>query len=132
MLKTLLEVQGCRVVTARERDQGLAAIEQHQPDIALVDIGLPGLDGYEVARQVRTNLGNTKTFLAALTGYGQPSDVRQALDAGFDVHLVKPVNLDTLRQILRDRMQAVATGSGGNKAGQVEDRIRSNPDVRST
>lgn len=121
MLKQLLEVQGCRVVTAENGTKGLAAIEQYQPDIALIDIGLPGLDGYEVARQVRTNLGNTKTYLAALTGYGQPSDVRQALDAGFDVHLVKPVNLDTLRQILRDRMQAVATGSGGSQARHGED-----------
>jgi chemotaxis methyl-accepting protein methylase/signal transduction histidine kinase/chemotaxis response regulator CheB len=100
MLKQLLELQGCTVVTAENGPRGLAAIEQHQPDLALIDIGLPGLDGYELAHQVRTNLGNSKTYLAALTGYGQPSDVRKALDAGFDVHLVKPVNLETLRQIL--------------------------------
>ncbi len=108
MLKQLLEVQGCEVFTAENGTKGLAVIEQYQPDIALIDIGLPGLDGYEVARQVRTNLGNTKTFLAALTGYGQPSDVRKALDAGFDVHLVKPVNLEKLRQILH----SCKSGSG--------------------
>jgi CheY-like chemotaxis protein len=67
------------------------------PEIVLLDIGLPGIDGYEVARQLKGRGSNAR--LIALTGYGQPEDVRRAHDAGFDAHMVKPVNL---QHLLRD------------------------------
>src|SRR5262249_12495174 len=79
---------------------GLEGIErgvQSRPDVALVDIGLPGLDGYGVARRLRESLGGD-VLLVALTGYGLPEDRRRALEGGFDAHLTKPV---TLRSVLR-------------------------------
>jgi CheY-like chemotaxis protein len=75
------------------------ALEEH-PDIMLVDIGLPGLDGYEVARRVRGALG-AGVKLVAVTGYGQPEDRRRAIAAGFDQHLTKPVDYDTLGRVFR-------------------------------
>jgi chemotaxis methyl-accepting protein methylase/signal transduction histidine kinase/chemotaxis response regulator CheB len=101
MLRALLELDGYRVFTAENGPKGLAAIEQHRPDIALIDIGLPGLTGYEVATQVRESLGNKQTYLVALTGYGQPEDVQAAFDAGFDNHIVKPFDAKKLAQILQ-------------------------------
>ena len=98
-LQALLELEGYAVVTAGE---GLAALEiaraQH-PDIALIDIGLPGLDGYEVARRLRA-AGGPQPILVALTGYSQPQDRRDAEAAGFDAHLVKPVDPADLTRVL--------------------------------
>jgi CheY-like chemotaxis protein len=71
-----------------------------RPDMALIDIGLPALDGYEVARQIRAMPGGRDIFLVALTGYGQPRDRQQAHEAGFDAHLVKPVDIHRLSAII--------------------------------
>jgi len=79
------------VYGAAEALERAAAID---PEIILLDIGLPGMDGYEVARRLRSRGSNAR--LVALTGYGQPEDVRRAEDAGFDTHLVKPVDLQHL------------------------------------
>ncbi len=103
MLRSLLEMEGYEVHDAENGTKGLAVIERVHPDIALIDIGLPGIDGYELARQLRKSLGNNHTYLIALTGYGQPGDVKAARDAGFDHHLVKPINLKKLSRILRFR-----------------------------
>lgn len=92
MLKAILELDGHKVIAADNGESGCGAILEHQPDLALIDIGLPGIDGYEVARQVRKNLTGKDVKLVALTGYGQQSDIAHALAAGFDAHLVKPVN----------------------------------------
>jgi len=100
MLSALLKLNGLHVRTAADGLEGLAAIASDPPDIALVDIGLPGLDGYEVARRVRGQLDNAGTLLVALTGFGQGSDRQAALEAGFDDHLVKPLQFDRLRQIV--------------------------------
>ena len=67
-----------------------------RPDIALIDVGLPGFDGYELARRLRAAVG-ASIHLVALTGYGQPEDRRRAQDAGFDAHLVKPIDQERLR-----------------------------------
>jgi two-component system CheB/CheR fusion protein len=104
MLRMLLEVEGCEVFVAGNGVTGIATIEERKPALALVDIGLPGLNGYDVARKLRASESNAGTHLVALTGYGQPSDVKKALDAGFDDHLVKPMDTDRLRKILRARM----------------------------
>jgi two-component system CheB/CheR fusion protein len=103
MLKKLIEMEGYEVITAENGPKGVAAIEQHRPDVALIDIGLPGLNGYEVAQQVRENLGNKQTFLVALTGYGQSDDVQTAFNAGFDTHVVKPLDPKRLKQLLAMR-----------------------------
>lgn len=104
MLRMLLEVEGCEVFVAGNGVTGISTIEDRRPALALVDIGLPGLNGYDVARRLRSNETNAGTHLVALTGYGQPSDVKKALDAGFDDHLVKPLDTERLRKILRARI----------------------------
>ncbi len=82
-------------------EAGCDAIRSIKPDIALIDIGLPGIDGYEVARKVRLDSSCEKVRLVALTGYGQSHDIANARAAGFDAHLVKPVDLDALAKIIR-------------------------------
>ncbi len=99
ILKRLLQLQGHVVETAHDGVEGLQRALSLRPEIALVDIGLPGIDGYEVARRVRAELGND-TFLVAITGYGQPDDRARALAAGFDLHLVKPVDPQNLFNVL--------------------------------
>lgn len=100
MLKTLLKLENYEVHAAENGTKGLALIERVHPDVALIDIGLPGMNGYELATQLRQNLGNSHTHLVALTGYGQPGDVESAFQAGFDDHLVKPLDTQKLSTIL--------------------------------
>jgi CheY-like chemotaxis protein len=99
-LRALLEVWGHHVEVAEDGPRGFEAALAMRPDVVIVDIGLPGLDGYHVARGLRAALGEGGAFLVALTGYGQPDDRRRALEAGFDVHLVKPVDPDVLAETL--------------------------------
>lgn len=98
-LKELLEELGHDVEVARTGTEGVEVALAVVPDIALVDIGLPELDGYQVAQRVRAALGS-RIKLIALTGYGQPEDVRRAREAGFDAHLVKPIDLKALERLL--------------------------------
>jgi PAS domain S-box-containing protein len=98
-VRLLLEAGG-HVVHAVETGQAaLEAVVEFEPDVALVDIGLPDYNGYEVARRLRTKLGPT-IRLIALTGYGQPEDRRRIAQAGFDAHVVKPLDSDELSHIL--------------------------------
>jgi two-component system CheB/CheR fusion protein len=85
----------------------LAAARTSCPDIMIVDIGLPGMDGYEVARQVRRDPSLEHAVLVALTGYGRDEDKQSALAAGFDHHLVKPIDADELESLIA-RLQAPA------------------------
>jgi signal transduction histidine kinase len=94
-LRTLLEVLGHEVHEAGDGEAGIAAALELRPDLVFVDIGLPRVDGYEVARRLRAASSGAR--LVALTGYGRDDDVRQARDAGFDEHLLKPATLDQLR-----------------------------------
>ena len=103
LLQAILEGAGYDVVTASDGESGVDVIERHRPGIALVDIGLPLLDGYEVARRIRKAFGPHDIFLVALTGYGQQQDREAVIDAGFDQHLVKPIDAKVLVEILRDR-----------------------------
>jgi signal transduction histidine kinase/CheY-like chemotaxis protein len=95
----LLRLQGHQVEGAADGTQGLDLIRAVRPRVALVDLGLPRLDGYEVARQVRAEFG-AAVYLVALTGYGQEEDRRKTAEAGFDAHLVKPVDPDELTRLL--------------------------------
>ena len=92
MLRFLLEHAGHEVHEAADGPSGVEAILTVRPDIALVDVGLPGLDGFEVARRVRADARGQEVRLVALTGYGLPEDHRRSQEAGFDAHLVKPVD----------------------------------------
>jgi len=100
-LATLLELGGHEVVTASNGALALECAERHRPEVMLLDIGMPMLDGYEVARRIRAEVPGAR--LVAVTGYGQPEDRERALAAGFDVHLVKPVDLDQLQRLLTAR-----------------------------
>lgn len=99
MLQAVLELEGHEVAVASSGRQGIEMIEFQHPEVALVDIGLPDLDGYELARQIRRHPECDGVRLVALTGYGQPEDRRRALEAGFDAHLVKPVELEQLTDL---------------------------------
>ena len=99
VLKLMLEVEGAAVETAEAGEAGVRAAKRRRPDVVLCDIGLPDIDGMEVVRRLRSTHAETMRCIA-LTGYGQAEDVRQAIDAGFDAHLTKPVNLDQLMALL--------------------------------
>jgi signal transduction histidine kinase/ActR/RegA family two-component response regulator len=99
-LRLLLELWGHRVEEAADGPRGVEAALAATFDVALIDIGLPGLDGYRVARRLREAPHGRELYLVALTGYGQPDDRRRALEAGFDAHLVKPVEVEQLAGVL--------------------------------
>ncbi|MBX3469884.1 MAG: PAS domain-containing protein [Planctomycetes bacterium] len=100
LLSSVLEHAGHRVVAAPDGLTAVEAIRQHRPHIALVDVGLPGIDGYEVARRVRAAPEGRAIRLVAVTGYGRPDDRQRALAAGFDDHLVKPLDPDLVLSIV--------------------------------
>ncbi|PRY25885.1 two-component system CheB/CheR fusion protein [Spirosoma oryzae] len=96
----LLELSGYTVDVCYSGEQAIAAAEQGQPEVVLLDIGMPGLNGYETARLIRQQSWGRNLILIALTGYGQADDKRLSQEAGFDGHLVKPVDLETLTRLL--------------------------------
>lgn len=99
-LAEVLELWGHEVRAINDGPAALAEASTYQPEVILMDIGLPGMDGHEVARLLRQRESVRPVALIALTGYGQADDRRRAIQAGFDVHLVKPVDLDQLREVL--------------------------------
>jgi CheY-like chemotaxis protein len=104
----LLETLGCSVETAVDGVDGVERIVKSRPDLALVDIGLPGLDGFGVAREVRRQIG-TEQFLVAVTGYGRDQDREEAKRAGFDLHVTKPLVVDTLTKLIESAQQRPAS-----------------------
>jgi CheY-like chemotaxis protein len=92
----LLGMDGFTVTTVYDGVAAVAAAQAHRPDIVVMDIGMPGMDGYEAARLIRQQPGNEKAVLIALTGWGQSTDKTRAGLAGFNHHLVKPVDYDSL------------------------------------
>jgi CheY-like chemotaxis protein/anti-sigma regulatory factor (Ser/Thr protein kinase) len=107
MLRIALELDGHRVDTAADGLTGVESALRTPPDLVLVDLGLPGLDGYAVARRLRAALGDRLT-LVALTGYGQTEDRRRTSEAGFDAHLVKPVDPDVLSRAMAANFRPAA------------------------
>jgi CheY-like chemotaxis protein len=101
-LTLALSVSGHVVRSAADGPAALQTIEQFRPDVVLLDIGLPGMDGYEVGRRIRAATGQSGVFLVALTGYGQEEDRKRTLDAGFDHHLVKPIDPGVILALLAD------------------------------
>jgi CheY-like chemotaxis protein len=96
MTGELLRELGHTVEVAGDGETGAALILRVEPDVAIVDIGMPVLDGYGVAERVRARLGSDRVRLVAMTGYGLETDRRKSREAGFDAHLVKPADLDAL------------------------------------
>jgi two-component system CheB/CheR fusion protein len=112
-LESLLQLEGHDVRTAETGVAGLELIVGWQPDLALVDIGLPELDGFELARRVGQQHPGLLTRLVALTGYGSPADQEKVKACGFAAHLVKPLRLAELRRLIaRPRESAPEAGSG--------------------
>jgi CheY-like chemotaxis protein len=105
MLRSMLSLWGHDVEEARDADGALALLTQRRPDMALVDIGLPRRDGYELARDIRSSIEGRDVFLVAVTGYGQPEDHGRAMGAGFDAHLVKPVDPARLAALIASARQ---------------------------
>jgi signal transduction histidine kinase len=100
LLRLKLSRLGHRVVTARDGIEGLQVVLDERPDLALVDLGLPGMDGFAVARRVRETLGDG-VVLVAVSGFGQPDDKRKAIDSGFDEHITKPADVSDIENVLR-------------------------------
>ncbi len=100
MLRELLELWGYEVEVAADGGRGVELALAHAPDVALIDVGLPVLDGYEVARRIRADPRAAACRLIALTGYGGADQKARALQAGFDLHLVKPVDPARLERLL--------------------------------
>jgi two-component system, sensor histidine kinase len=98
-LRTILRLWGHQVEVAEDGRTGVQMALAWKPDIGILDIGLPVLDGYQVAERLRAVLKD-QIFLIALTGYSQPQDRQRAFTAGFDVHLTKPADLDELARLV--------------------------------
>ena len=106
VLATLLELEGHRVLVETDACAALERASNEQPQVMLLDIGLPTLDGYELARRLRQSPGTASATLIALTGYGREEDRRRSLEAGFDHHLVKPVCPERLSSLLSSLVRA--------------------------
>ena len=102
MLAALLQFDGHEVITSLSGSQAVEIAAASKPDVVLLDIGLPGIDGYEVARRIRTASGEATPRLVAISGYGRDEDRERTRTAGFVAHMVKPVNFEALRRMLAD------------------------------
>jgi CheY-like chemotaxis protein len=135
-LGELLEVLGCQVATANDGATALAVAQEHGPELVLLDIGLPVMDGYEVARRLRELPGGADLRLVAVTGYGQQVDREISKSSGFDQHYVKPLVFEQLRQLLstarRQREEVTETGPSPTPAEVSELRETSPPEVAET
>jgi signal transduction histidine kinase len=101
-LRMLLDLWGHEVAMASDGRSGVERVLQVRPDVALIDVGLPGMSGYEVARAIRKGIPDGEIRLIAVTGYGQPSDREAAMQAGFDTHLLKPISPPLLQRMLAE------------------------------
>jgi CheY-like chemotaxis protein len=109
-LGILLRCLGIEVHVAHDAPSALEAMRIFSPAIVLLDLGMPGMDGYELARRIRQQRKFKDVLLIALTGWGQPEDRRRTMEAGIDHHLVKPVEIDALQSLL------ASAGVFGNRA----------------
>lgn len=100
MLRMMLELAGHVVYEAADGASGLEVLNAERPDVGIIDIGLPRMDGYQVARRIRDLPHGRDMLLLALSGYGSPSDAKRSVEHGFDHHLVKPVDPDYLTQMI--------------------------------
>jgi CheY-like chemotaxis protein len=102
-LQMMLELAGHKVRAECDGPSGLQAALESRPDVMLVDIGLPKMDGYELARRLAAQGDGSRPYMIAVTGYGSPEDRQRALDAGFDAHLVKPLDFAALTEAMAAR-----------------------------
>jgi len=102
----LLRLEGHQVRTACDGPGAMERVQEFQPEVVILDLGLPGFDGFEVARRLRSDLGLSDLLLVALSGYGQEEDHRRSAEAGFDFHFNKPLDFTALSRMLRQRFRA--------------------------
>jgi CheY-like chemotaxis protein len=114
-LQELLQSIGYEVSVANTGPEGLQAALRLRPNVVLCDIGLPELDGYQVAIQLKQQPTSRSTRLIAVTGYGGDEDRRRAIEAGFDHHLTKPVDLDELESLLAAEAARLQLGASGDE-----------------
>lgn len=103
-MSMLLSYQGYSVLQASTGNEALTLFEENSPSIILLDIGLPDINGLEVARSIRNTQGDRKPLLVAVTGWGADTDKKKTHDAGFDLHLTKPVNYDEIEKIVMNHI----------------------------
>jgi len=120
LLKEVLQLDGHEVTEAEDGPAGLAVLLEARPDVALVDVGLPGFDGYELVRRARSDERGREARLIALTGYGMPEDIAAASEAGFDEHLVKPLHYPDLCELLRGIRTDQTALDGPEHSGSAE------------
>jgi CheY-like chemotaxis protein len=101
LLALLLKLEGHEVMAARDGPAAVRMASEFRPDVVFLDLGLPGMDGYEVARRLRQDNQLADVVLVAVTGYGADDDRQRSHDAGIDHHLVKPVDIADMKQLLR-------------------------------
>ena len=113
----MLQLMGNEVRTAHDGLEGVQAAEAFRPDVVLLDIGLPQLNGYEAARRIREQPWGVSIVLIAVTGWGQEEDKRRSKEAGFNFHMVKPVEPAALEKLLADLQSdprcSIASGTPG-------------------
>ena len=100
MLQLLLQCEGHEARIAHDGPAAIRAVEEFKPEFVFLDIGMPGMNGYDIARALRNHENRDKLLLIALTGWGQPSDIRESKEAGFDLHLVKPLDTASVKRLL--------------------------------
>jgi len=103
-LAMLLELAGYQTLQAHDGVEAIEAAEHFRPDAVLLDVGLPRMNGYEVCRCIREQEWGKDVILVALTGWGQEADRRRSEEAGFDAHMVKPPDQETLKKLLATRL----------------------------
>ena len=111
-LATILRTRGHRVTTVYSGSQALEAANRTRPDLAILDIEMPGMSGYDVAEKIREQAWGTGVQLIALTGYGRPADQARARDAGFDAHLIKPIDFAAFDRLLNDLSETLSSKLG--------------------
>jgi CheY-like chemotaxis protein len=121
-LGSLLTALGATVAVVHSGEAALEAFATFNPDTVLLDLGMPGMDGFDVARKIRALEGHPDTLLIALTGWGQDHDYRQSRAAGFDHHLVKPPDIERLRELLSAGWTAPPAGPA--EASAADKRVR--------
>ncbi|WCM86355.1 response regulator [Acidovorax sp. NCPPB 3576] len=104
-ISTLLQISGCQVSTCSDVPSAVQAAHPTMSDVAVLDIGMPDMSGHEVARQLRALPGGAQVQLIALTGWGQEADRSTAAEAGFDAHMVKPVEVQKLIALIEAHQQ---------------------------
>jgi CheY-like chemotaxis protein len=112
MFRELLRLLGHEVVVAATGPEGVEVFRRERPEVVFIDIGLPGMDGFGVLRALRAEPGGADVCLVALTGYAQPEDQRRALEAGFDLHLAKPVGMEQVEKLLAAVGKSERGGTG--------------------